>query len=70
MALGGPTAGQAKAGGLVTVNGVKYNIITFTRSYADNESKYSPTLMPWWSSESLSLNFASALANSLGYPNN
>jgi len=54
----------------VTVNGAEYNITTFTGSYADNEIKFSPALMPWWGSESLSLNFASALANSLGYPNN
>jgi hypothetical protein len=73
LAVGALTTGQAKAGGLVTVNvgGQDWDVTTFTGSYNNNKIKFalpsSPGgVMPWWKNESLASQFASAVGHSLG----
>jgi hypothetical protein len=58
---------------VVTVNGVQYDVTTFTGSYDANTSKFAlppaPGVMPWWGSGSLAQQFATAVGNGLGTPN-
>ncbi len=59
---------------VVTVNGVQYDVTTFTGSYDANTSKFAlppaPGVMPWWANQSLASQFAVAVAGGLGFPNN
>ena len=58
---------------VVTVNGVQYDVTTFTGSYDANTSKFAlppaPGVMPWWANQSLASQFAVAVAGGLGFPN-
>lgn len=73
MAVGALAAGQAQAIS-VNVNDIDYDVTTFTGTYNDNISKFATAanggVMPWWGSESLATDFASAVQYSLGSPNN
>ena len=64
MAVGALAAGQAQAIS-VNVNDIDYDVTTFTGTYNDNISKFETTAnggdMPWWGSESLATDFASAV---------
>jgi hypothetical protein len=70
MALGALTAGQAQAV-VVNVNGLDYDVTTFTGTYNDNPSKFATPanggVMPWWGNSSLAYGLALALGSSLGY---
>jgi hypothetical protein len=73
LAVGALNTSQAKAGGMVTLNvsGQNWDVTTFTGSYNNNKTKFalpsSPGgVMPWWGSESLASQFASAVGHSLG----
>jgi hypothetical protein len=68
MAVGALAAGQAQAI-IVNVNGLDYDVTTFTGSYNDNEAKFNVGEMPWWGNESLASLFAGAVGSSLGAPN-
>ena len=72
LAAGALTAGQAQAV-VVTVNSQDWDVTTFTGTYNANTSKFalpsSGGVMPWWGSPDLAYSFASAISNSLGYPN-
>ena len=56
---------------VVTVNGVQYDVTTFTGKYNDNTSKFSlppaPGVMPWWGSKSLAQQFTVAVGDGLGF---
>jgi hypothetical protein len=70
MAVGALTAGQAQAI-IVNVNGLDYDVTTFTGTYNDNPSKFATAanggVMPWWGNSSLAYDFALAVGSSLGY---
>ena len=70
MAVGALTAGQAQAIN-VNVNGLDYDVTTFTGTYNDNTSKFETEddggVMPWWGDSSLAYAFALAVGSSLGY---
>jgi hypothetical protein len=54
-----------------TVNGVTYDVTTFTGTYDANTSKFAlpPSgLMPWWGSESIASQFATQVLDRLGLP--
>jgi hypothetical protein len=67
------SAGSAQAV-VVTVDGVQYDVTTFTGTYNDNISKFATPanggVMPWWGSDSLALTFSDAVGSSLGGPFN
>jgi hypothetical protein len=73
MAVGTLATGQAQAIS-VNVNDIDYDVTTFTGTYNDNISKFATAanggVMPWWGSNSLATEFASAVQYSLGSPNN
>jgi hypothetical protein len=58
---------------VVTVDGVQYDVTTFTGSYEANTSKFaapaSGGVMPWWGSSTLASQFATAVLGSLGLTN-
>ena len=58
---------------MVTVDGVQYDVTTFTGTYNDNFEKFAQPanggLMPWWGSEFTANVFAAAVGSSLGEPN-
>jgi hypothetical protein len=57
---------------VVTVNGVQYDVTTFTGSYDANTSKFALPpggVMPWWGDNVLSGTFATAVGANLGLPN-
>jgi len=64
-----PGAAQAY---VVTVDGVQYDVTTFTGTYNDNTSKFETAandgVMPWWES-TMANRFAAAVGSSLGEPN-
>ena len=70
LAMGALTAGQAQAI-IVNVNGLLYDVTTFTGTYNDNPSKFATAanggVMPWWGNSSLAYDFALAVRSSLGY---
>ena len=74
VAVGVLAAGSAQAVGLVvrvSVGGQDWDVSTFTGSYNSNTAKFalpsSPGgVMPWWESESLASQFASAVGKGLG----
>jgi hypothetical protein len=72
MAVGALATGQALAIS-VNVNDIDYDVTTFTGTYNDNFSKFATAanggVMPWWGSDSLATEFASAVQYSLGSPN-
>lgn len=54
-----------------TVNGVTYDVTTFTGTYDANTSKFAlpPSgLMPWWGSKSIASDFATQVWDRLGLP--
>jgi hypothetical protein len=54
-----------------TVNGVTYDVTTFTGSYDANTSKFAlplSGLMPWWGSQSIESDFATQIWDRLGLP--
>jgi hypothetical protein len=57
----------------VTVGGLQYDVTTFTGSYNSNTSKFAtppaPGVMPWWGSQSVAIEFATAVGDGLGAPN-
>jgi len=57
----------------MTVNGLQYDVTTFTGSYNNNTSKFAqppaPGVMPWWGSLSLANQFATAVGNGFGIVN-
>jgi hypothetical protein len=67
------SAGSAQAV-VVTVDGVQYDVTTFTGSYNDNTSKFQTPanggVMPWWGSSVLAVQFATQVGSGLGQPNN
>ena len=71
VAMGVLGAGQAQAL-VVNVNGQNWNVTTFNGSVA-NLPKFAsppaPGMMPWWSNESLAIQFATAVGAGLGLPN-
>jgi hypothetical protein len=66
------SAGSAQAV-VVTVDGVQYDVTTFTGSYDSDTNKFQTPdnggVMPWWGSESTANAFAAAVGSSLGEPN-
>jgi hypothetical protein len=72
LAMGVLTAGQAQAV-VVNVGGQDWDVTTFTGTYNANTSKFATAanggVMPWWGNEPLATEFASALQDSLGSPN-
>jgi hypothetical protein len=64
-------AGQAQAV-VVNVNGQHWNVTTFTGTYNDNISKFQTSanggVMPWWGSDVVAAQFATAVGNQLGFP--
>lgn len=73
FALMNATAAQAVT---VSVNGKAYDVSTFTGSYTDNASKFSPPSdggeMPWWGNSDLASAFAAAAYEKkdvFGFPN-
>jgi len=72
VVVGVLTAGPAQALAVkVNVGGQNWVVTTFTGSYNNNKTKFalpsSPGgVMPWWGSESLASQFASAVGHSLG----
>jgi hypothetical protein len=71
VAIGVLGAGQAQAV-VVNVNGQNWNVTTFNGSVA-NLPKFAsppaPGMMPWWSNESLAIQFATAVGAGLELPN-
>jgi hypothetical protein len=65
-------AGQAQAV-VVNVGGQNWNVTTFQGSYNANSATFAtppaPGRMPWWGSESLASQFATAINSALGFPN-
>ena len=69
LAMGVLGAGQAQAL-VVTVNGQRWNVTTFTGLYANNVSKFNNSLMPWWGAQGqVATDFAVAVKLALGTPN-
>ena len=58
---------------VVTVEGVQYDVTTFTGSYDDNTSKFETAanrgVMPWWGDYALTVQFATAVGTNLGASN-
>jgi len=68
--LGVLTAGQAQAM-VVSVPGYgNWDVTTFEGSYNAESAKFNNDLMPWLGSNPAADAFASAIASSLGFPNN
>jgi hypothetical protein len=66
LAIGlGPGAGTAAAY-VVDVNGVRYDVTTFTGDYNSNASRFTTAEMPWWGSSALAQTFATAVDNNVG----
>jgi len=69
LVMGVLGAGQAQAL-VVTVNSLQWDVTTFTGSYNANVSKFNTAAnggtMPWWSSVSLTSQFATAVNTLLG----
>jgi hypothetical protein len=53
----------------VVVNGTTYDVTTFTGSYNSNSSRFTTNEMPWFGSQSLAQQFATAVGIQLGKPN-
>jgi len=71
VAVGTLAAGHAQAY-VVTVEGVQYDVTTFTGTYNANTSKFALPpggVMPWWGSQALADSFATAVGANLGTPN-
>jgi hypothetical protein len=58
---------------VVTVNGVQYDVTTFTGSYNANTSKFATAanngMMPWWNNSTTAQAFAEQVGSSLGLMN-
>ena len=56
-----------------TVNGITYDVTTFTGTYNENIAKFNTLdnngLMPWWGSNPLANQFATQIWDTLGTPN-
>ncbi|MFZ9753040.1 MAG: hypothetical protein ACO3B3_05745 [Cyanobium sp.] len=57
----------------MTVEGVQYDVTTFTGSYTANTSKFETAanngVMPWWGNFPLAMQFATAVGTNLGASN-
>jgi len=54
---------------VVDVEGTGYNVTTFTGSYKDNVSRFTPAEMPWFGSATNAQVFARAIGIELSLPN-